>query len=226
MQIWFFFNAGIGGDGVANLFEQSSNVTSFDATAEDPIDYWRVHRFVDRSPKFYAPTPDANECFRRGKRFDQSQNTLHPGYAYCVATDQNCVVTSHDVQLTDLLTSDLKDVFCKNQIKVLLTIDDYRKANINAAIKNLIPTVKFNNTTADHKNFDFVLDVDCIQSNWQYVEKFSQDIGIKLDYQAYLEYQDILKGNKTFLTNNFQVEEYVSCMQNESITYKLVNTWQ
>ena len=163
MQIWFFFIPGVGGDGVANLFEQSSDVISFDATVEDPIDYWRVHRFVDSSPKFYAPTPDANECFRSRKRFDQNQNTLHPGYAHCVSTDQHCIVTSHDVQLTDLHASDLKDVFCKNQIKVLLTIDDYRKADINAAIKNLSPTVKVSNATVDHKNFDFVLDVNRIQ---------------------------------------------------------------
>ena len=227
MQIWFFFNPGTGGDGVANLFEQSSDIVSFDATAEDPVDYWRVHRFVDGSPKFYAPTPDANECFRSGKRFEQIQNTLHPGYARCVASDQNCIVASHDVHLTNLLASDLQDVFCKNQIKVLLTTSDHHKANINAAIKNLRPTVKFNSAPEiDCKIFDFVLDVDRIQTDWQYVKKFSQDTGIKLDYQSYLEYQDILIGNKTFLANNFQIEEYVSCIQNESVTYKLVNTWQ
>jgi len=227
MQIWFFFNPGVGGDGVANLFERSTNVVSFDATTENPIDYWRVHRFVDGSPKFYAPTPDVNGCFRTGQSFNQSSNKLNHGYAQCVLTDQNCVVTSHDVQLQSLDKSDCYDIFCKNQIKVLLTLDDTHRVRVNASIKNLLPVLSKSVYPAVNTGmFDLVLDVDRIQSDWNYVKKISQDIGVELTHQTYLEYQDILKGNKTFLTNNFQIEEYVSCVQNDTITYKLIDIWQ
>jgi len=224
MQIWFFFNPGVGGDGVANLFERSNNVVSFDATTNDPIDYWRVHRFVDSSPKFYAPIPDVNGCFRACQYFNQSSNKLNPGYVQCVLTSQNCIVTSHDVQLQALNNSDCRDIFCKNQIKVLLTLDNDNKAKINASTKNLLPVLsKSVYPKVDFSMFDIVLDVDRIQTNWQYVKKISQDIGFELNYQTYFEYQDILRGNKTFLTNNFQIEEYTSCIQNNNITYKLVD---
>jgi hypothetical protein len=227
MQIWFFFNAGAGGDGVANLFEQSNNVVSFDATAEDPIDYWRVHRFVNGSPKFYAPIPDVNHCFRSGQHFDQTKNQLAPGYKNCISTKQTCIVTSHDVTLKALSKSDCQNIFCKDQIKVLLTLDNRAQVNLNSATKNLLPNlIDAQSPTVDQTLFDFVLDVEKINSDWQYVYNFSLKAGIDLDYQKYAEYQDILKGNKTYLKNNFQVEEYVSCIANKQITYTLINVWQ
>ena len=227
MQIWFFFNPGVGGDGVANLFERSENVVSFDASESDSIDYWRVHRFVDNSPKFYAPTPDSNGCFRSGRRFCQTQNELHPGYVDCVSSGKNCVVASHDVWLQALAESDCQSIFSKDQVKVLLTVDDQYKADVSAATKNLkSKLIRSTYPAIDHSNFDFVLNVDRIQTDWEYVFEFSQAIGIDLRYQTYLEYQDLLKGNKTYMVNNFQVEEYVSCIHNEDISYKLVGVWQ
>jgi len=227
MQIWFFFNAGTGGDGVTNLFEQSSNVVSFDSTAEDPIDYWRVHRFVDSCPKFYAPAPDVNSCFRSRQHFDQTKNQLSPGYKNCIATNQTCVVASHDVTLKALYKSDCQDIFCKDQIKVLLTLDNQAQVNLNSATKNLLPNlINVQAATFDQTLFDFVLDVEKINSDWLYTQEFSRIVGLDLDYQKYVEYQDILKGNKTYLKSNFQVEEYVSCIANNQITYKLIDVWQ
>ena len=162
MQIWFFFDAGTGGDGIANLFERSSNVTSIDGL----INYWRVHRIVDKKIKFYAANPDVNGCFRSVEHFDNKKNQLDPGYVSCVTTNKNCIITSHDVTLTALYNSDCQDIFCKDQIKVLLTLTDQNKSKINAAIKNLCAelngSVTFN--TVDHSMFDIVLDVDKIQT--------------------------------------------------------------
>jgi hypothetical protein len=224
MQIWFFFDAGTGGDGIANLFERSSNVTSIDGL----INYWRVHRIVDKKIKFYAANPDVNGCFRSVEHFDNKKNQLDPGYVSCVTTNKNCIITSHDVTLTALYNSDCQDIFCKDQIKVLLTLTDQNKSKINAAIKNLCAelneSVTFN--TVDHSMFDIVLDVDKIQTDWQYVYDFSQSVGLDLDFQDYLEYQDLLKGNKTYMVNNFQVEEYESTICQNNITYRLIDVWQ
>lgn len=224
MQIWFFFDAGTGGDGVANLFEKSSNVTSIDG----PINYWRVHRIVDKKIKFYAVNPDVNGCFRSVEHFDKEKNQLDPGYVSCLNANKNCIITSHDVRLTALYNSDCQDIFCKDQIKVLLTSADQSKSKINAAIKNLCAklneSVTFN--TVDHSMFDIVLDIDKIQTEWQYVHDFSQSVGLDLDFHQFVEYQDLLKGNKTYMVNNFQVEEYESTMHQDNITYRLINIWQ
>lgn len=224
MQIWFFFDAGTGGDGVANLFERSSNVTSIDG----PINYWRVHRIVDKKIKFYAVNPDINGCFRQEKHFDKEKNQLDPRYVSCVNANKNCIITSHDVRLTALYKSDCQDIFCKDQIKVLLTLSDQTKSKINASIKNLCAELyqSASRKTVDHSMFDIVLDVDKIQTDWQYVCNFTQLVGLDLEFQQYLEYQDLLKGNKTYMVNNFQVEEYESTINQDNVTYRLIGTWQ
>jgi hypothetical protein len=224
MQIWFFFDAGTGGDGIANLFERSSNVTSINGL----INYWRVHRIVDKKIKFYAVNPDVNGCFRSVEPFDKEKNQLDPGYVSCVTTNKNCIITSHDVTLTALYNSDCQDIFCKDQIKVLLTLADQNKSKINAAIKNLCAELdqSATNNSVDHSVFDIVLDIDKIQSDWQYVYNFSQSVGLDLDFQKYLEYQDLLNGNKTYMVNNFQVEEYESTVNQNNITYRLIDVWQ
>jgi hypothetical protein len=223
MQIWLFFQAGAGGDGVANLLERSKNVTPLDGETG----YWRIHRIVDGSVKFYAPTIDKFDCFRHNKAFDQSINQLDNRYVDIVNQDFNCVITSHDVSLNLLVNSDCQNILCKNQIKVLLTSNNTDIDAFKGATKNLLPTV-CSQTSIDYcpEQFDYVLDVDLVKTDWNYVDRFCKDIGLELDHREYLQYCDLLKGSRTFMANNFNVEEWVSTVNGTHITYKLVNTWQ
>jgi hypothetical protein len=112
MQIWIFFHAGSGGDGLANLLEQACNVVSIDG-----VKNWRIHRIVDGKVKFYAPYPDQRGCFRLKhlERFDHRNNCLVQGYLDAVQQKQHCIVTSHDVTLDYLHSSDCQDIFQQNK---------------------------------------------------------------------------------------------------------------
>lgn len=223
MQIWLFFQAGAGGDGVANLFERSNNVVPIDGETG----YWRIHRTVDRNVKFYAPTIDSIGCFRNNQHFDQNSNKLVAGYLDIVNQNLNCVVTSHDTALDLLENSDCQEIMCKNQIKILLVSNNSKIDTVNSATKNLLPTVgSYVDPVLYPEKFDYVLDVDLVKSDWTYVDNFCKNIGIELPHCEYLQYCDLLLGNKTFMTNNFNVEEWESTINKTHITYKLVDIWQ
>ena len=141
--------------------------------------------------------------------------------------NQNCVVASHDVTLKALLESDCQDVLCRNQIRVLLDTQDDYKCMIDSATKNLSPMFfKSTSQPIDRTKFDIVLDISKVQTDWEYVSSFCNKLKLDLDAEQYNQYQDLLKGNKTYMTNNFGVEEYTSKIVGNSITYTLVNTWQ
>jgi hypothetical protein len=76
MQIWIYFDPGSGGDGFANLLERSRTITPFDQNDRP----WRIDRFVDNCPKFWAPTVDTNGCFRTGRPFNTKDNKLNQNY--------------------------------------------------------------------------------------------------------------------------------------------------
>jgi hypothetical protein len=223
MQIWIFFQAGTGGDGIANLLERSNNVTPLDGVTE----YWRIHRIVDGGVKFYAPNIDNNGCFRFNQPFDQTNNKLSDAYVDIVNQNLNCVVTSHDTSLELLTASDCQNILTNNQIKVLVTSTDHNHAAIMTATKNLAPFIKPRlESTFDLTKFDYVLDADLVKTNWEYLNSFCKDVGLDLDHAQYLQYLDLLKGNKTFMKNNFNVEEWISTINGPQVTYSLVSVWQ
>jgi hypothetical protein len=224
MQIWLFFQAGTGGDGVANLFEKSKNITPVDGVT----DHWRIHRIVDNDIKFYAPTIDNFECFRKHQSFKESENKLKDEYVDIVNQNLNCVITSHDVTLDLLLNSDCQDVLLKNQIKVLLTDKCSATATKKFATKNLLPMLPQNmpQPVLCPEKFDYILDVNLVKTDWNYVKTFCNRVNLDLYKNEYLQYCDLLSGNKTYMSGNFGIEEWVSNVSGDQITYELVNTWQ
>lgn len=222
MQLWLFFYAGSGGDGIANLFERSNNVTPIDKIKN----YWRVHRIVDNSIKFFAPAPDQNYCFRSKRPFKLSENQLNPQYLECIDQNLNCVVTSHDVSLNCLKNSDSQDILCKNQVKVYLKSNDFEKIAEMGMKKNLrAAPIHFSEIIDSFDQFDYVLDVDRIKTDWQYVKDFCNQINFELNYDQYLQYQDLLAGNRTFMNDLYNIQEYTSRIENNMTVYELTNMW-
>ena len=138
MQVWIYFQPGVGGDGIANLLEQSQTVVSIDSNP--PV--WRLHRYVDGELKFWAPTIDQLHCFRRDQPFKVSNNMLSQRYVELVKSNQNIVVTSHDIFLKNLRLSDEQHILEFNQVKVLITTQNPKQAMMS----NLKKTF-FNNLT-------------------------------------------------------------------------------
>ena len=124
MQIWIYFLPGTGGDGIANLLEHSQNVTTIDHNlcvhATPNMQFWRVDRFVDNQPKFWAPTIDQLHCFRQNQKFDKTKNYLSNSYINLINSNATTIITSHDCSFQNFYNSDCVDIFTKNQIKILL----------------------------------------------------------------------------------------------------------
>jgi hypothetical protein len=224
MQIWLFFQPGVGGDGIANLLEQSTNIVPIDGE----FDHWRIHRIVDNSIKFYAPNIDEIGCFRHKQSFKNTNNQLKKEYVDIVNQNSNCVVTSHDTSLKCLLNSDCLDILLKDQIKVLLTSTrDPWLDVITATTKNLLPTlptVDISTPTTYPEKFDYTLDVDKFKTDWNYVKHFCKEVNLDLCESEYLHYRNLLSCNKTYFKDHSGIEQWESTIDGTRITYKLVNS--
>lgn len=221
MQIWIYFQPGVGGDGFASLLERAHQVERFDNYQQD----WRIHRFVDNLPKFYAPWVDVKGCFRRPKRFDSSDNSLLESYVDCVLQNRVIICTSHDVGLKFLNTNDYSDILLRNQVKILLTSSDRRLAQYQAIIKNLMPatvdSIGFIPQQYNLDQFDHVLDVDLIQNDWTYVEQICKNLGLDLEQAEYQAYQEILAGSARF--DHVGIERYQSSVVDGCFHYNKIN---
>lgn len=205
MQIWIYFEPGAGGDGVANLFEHSNNVLTVDhdkCVHASPVkQYWRVDRVVDNRPKFWAPCPDKLHCFRHGNKFDKNVNLLSDTYIDLVMSDANIIVTSHDCSLRNLEHSDHREIFTKNQVKILLQSTNRYLLLKNAFEKNLKVYSQHSliNSRADVQvkleKFDHVINVDNLLSSWDSVKNFTKSIGLDLSQQFFDEFRSIQTGS-------------------------------
>ena len=224
MQIWVYFQAGVGGDGFANLLEHAQNVRPFDL---DDKQFWRVHRIVNNQIKFYAPTIDQHGCFRNHQPFCLDTNQLSDTYTSTIEQQLTTVVMSHDVNLTNIYNSDCQEILTKNQIKVLVTTNNLYEAAYNVCIKNLLPELIPNEafvTVDDVAKFDYVLNIQQIQQSWDYVNNFCTEIGLALDKSQYLMYKQILKADMSII-KNFDLDEYSVEQLGKKLVYQKIKTW-
>lgn len=218
MQIWLFFEAGTGGDGIANLIEHAPQMRTLDVGKPQ----WRVHRIVDGAVKFFAPAIDRKHCFRNGKPFDQTNNSLSLDYLDIVNTGNNCVVTSHDISLNLLTASDCKQIFTKNQLRVLVKTNDKNKAMFNSCTKNLQPILKEPyKTVTDPMAFDWVIDPDQLNQDFDTANEFFEFANLTLDPEIYHQYQQVRKGNREYFPYMHNVQEYTSSVDGNKISYTL-----
>lgn len=200
MQIWIYFQPGAGGDGFANLIEQCKQITKFD----DHCSPWRIHRFVDNQPKFFAPAIDLNHHFRQHPegRFSLQNNELVQSYVDCVLQNKNIVCTSHHVELLFSKVHDCQEILTKDLIRVLITCSDTKHSWHLATIKNLsttaVESILDKPLIVDLNQYDYVLEIDQIHSDWNYVQKFCRDVDLELSESAYRDYQAILAGSTKF----------------------------
>lgn len=223
MQIWVYFIAGAGGDGFANLLEHASNVETIDS--DRAFKHWRVQHWVDNSPKFWASDVDGIRCFRNNQSFKLSNNYLKRNYVKLVNAGITTICTSHDIRFNALTQSDCQDILCRDQIRVLLTHNDYAEANRIARIKNLIAdTVGINplKTPIDHSQYDYVLNINDIQQDWSVVDQFCQQVGLQLDQQYYNEYRQIQQGSGELLSygTKYLPKKYQTITKDGITTYR------
>ena len=217
MQIWIYFLPGAGGDGFANLLEHADNVETLDSD-QDPK-RWRIHRFVDDQPKFYANPIDNLRCFRNDRPFLAAENHLRPNYVRLVENNITTVCTSHDVTKKYLHSSDSRDILEHNQVSVFLYHDSYRNCVYQAALKNLEPRLPPDvgdnyypiKQKIDINQFDFVLNIAHLQSGWNVVNDFCNSVGLNLSEEKFDEYSRLQAGDDSWCNHsNFQPKRYRS----------------
>ena len=217
MQIWIYFLPGAGGDGFANLLEYADNVEILDSD-QDPK-RWRVHRFVDDQPKFYANPVDDLRCFRNNRPFLAAENHLRPNYVRLVENNITTVCTSHDVTKKYLFSSDSRDILEHNQVSVFLYHDSYRNCVYQAALKNLEPRLPPDvddnyypmRIKIDYNQFDFVLNIAHLQSDWRVVNNFCNSVGLNLSEEKFNEYSKLQAGDDSWCNHsNFRPRRYRS----------------
>ena len=217
MQIWIYFVPGAGGDGFANLLEYADNVETIDSD-QDPK-RWRVHRFVDDQPKFYANPIDNARCFRNNRPFLSAENQLRNNYVRLVENGIPTVCTSHDVTKRNLHNSDQRDILEHNQVSVFLYHDSYRTCVYQAALKNLEPRLPPMisddyypmRIKIDFDQFDFVLNIANLQSDWRAVDEFCNSVGLKLAKERYEDYSKLQAGDDSWCKHsNFRPKRYRS----------------
>jgi hypothetical protein len=224
MQIWIYFISGAGGDGFANLLECADNVEHFDS--DRAFKLWRVQHWVDGSPKFWSPTIDHHtiRCFRNGLPFKLSNNYLKRNYVKIVNSGINTICTSHDIRFAALDRSDMQDILKRDQVRVLLTCDDYIHANHRARVKNLIKDtvgVDLLMDPIDHSQFDYVLNINDVQRDWSAVEKFCQQVELDLDRKYYDQYCQIQQGSGELLSysSKYLPKKFTTSIQDGMTTY-------
>lgn len=223
MQVWIYFQPGVGGDGIANLLEKAQTVVSIDSNP--PV--WRLHRYVDGELKFWAPAIDKLHCFRRNQPFVVSDNVLSHRYVELIKSNQNIVVTSHDIFLKNLRQSDEKHILEFDQVKVLVTTQNPKQAMASNLKKTLEPfTLKKLDQEfdwyleqykkIDHANFDMVIYSDDVQKNTDAIRNLCDKLSWNLDSEYHTNYMDLITGKII----NLDVDQYVSKITNNgSITY-------
>lgn len=206
MIVWVFFEGGAGGDSVANLLEHASNAVSIDGEL-----MWRIHRYVDRKVKFWAPNlPDAADRSNTVSKL----TARHIDIAN--RDDQYLIVTSHDLQFKNVfLNGILPD---KKHIKLLVTRNSLLEQEIDFNIKNL---VEFDQQSIKapapcrYNNMNAILNVDKI-SNWEYTRSIVEKIGLVLTHQDFTHYRKIVTGEIVYHTPG--IEHYKSYIDNTGLT--------
>lgn len=205
MIVWVFFQPGSGGDGFANLLEQSLNVVPLDGNKQ-----WRIHRYVDSKVKFWAP----NLCNGEHRNNTAEQLTNYQ-LEIANSNDQYLVITSHDVELKKTFQ---KNILPENKhIKILLT-----SKNIgDARIKNLIEFNQSLNSQVLEKinNIDpsnFTMQLDAIPNSWEDIKKLVENFGLDLSEEDFIHYKKIVSGEVLYTTPG--IEYYKSVIDPDNIT--------
>lgn len=207
MIVWIFFMPGSGGDGFANLLEQSSSVVTLDG-----IKTWRIHRYVDGKAKFWAP--NLQNTPRRINTVDQ---LTAEQIEIANSNTQHLVITSHDTQLVRTFQNDtLPD---DKHIKVLLLSKDFNEGLHVGMRKNLIefdlsaPII--HQQPSVRSEMDFVLYIDEITDSWEYNKQFANNIGLSISQSDFEYYKKLVSGELLHTTPG--IEYYNSSIGADNI---------
>lgn len=207
MIVWIFFEPGTGGDGFANLLEQSLNVVPLDGNKQ-----WRIHRYVDSKVKFWAPNLQNNSF-----RVNTVEKLTKKQIDIANSNDQFLIITSHDLTLKNVFQ---KSVLPDNKhIKILLTSNNIKEQRVTSQIKNLIEfnSAIINGVSINNVNLlNFDLHLDTIPDDWNNFKNLVDNIGLNLPKEEFDHYKKIVSGEVLYTTPG--IEYYKSVIDVDNIT--------
>jgi hypothetical protein len=199
MQFWIFFEAGVGGDGFANLIEHANNVTS----ADEEIG-WRIHNEFT-AVKFYGANWTTDPIPFRNQKVNADQVIINPNYVRLINQKQNTVLCAHPTPYREQIdTSQFKELVQKDQVKIHLysTNTDRVKSDLIAKLPGIeIPDnwqnniIKIINKELARTDYALHIDIERAWTDWKYLSSCLASVGIDLDKVYYDKYLNII--NKT-----------------------------
>jgi len=219
MQIWLFFHGGAGGDSLANLLEHCRGVKPFDG-----LHRWRVHRYVDKDVKFWAPCVDVSCGLRQGQPFRCHSDQLHSNYMHLIAQGHTTVVTSHDLQQTAINDSDLRQILTQDRVVIWVRARDERAGYRRACLKNLkmvtpqdiqVAARYLHEINRDfEKIYQHQIYFDDIFESWAACDRFVQELGLELDEKIWQDWRQVCLGQRVI--HGKKIKHFVTFQDQDS----------
>ena len=193
MQYWIIYQAGVGGDGFANLLEHGSNVLPADGVLE-----WRVHYRIQEHIKFYSC-----KWAQEPKPFRQPgvrNSVLNPHYVEYVQSEQNTVIPVHYCYWDDYLQFEHKQIITSNQCKIHLYSSNPGRAFRDVFVKNRRDAKPehyqgyCNEIKKELKRSQYQchIDIEQVWRSWSYLEEKLNEIGIEIKREVYDQYMELI----------------------------------
>jgi len=208
MQYWILYQAGVGGDGFANLLEHANNI--FPADGEEQ---WRIHYkdgrygILDRPVRFYQAHWAFDPIPFRLPTLTKS-TVLNPVYVDLIEQQKNTVITAHHNYFN--LINKFEHQHIVTQYQIIINLYSDRVQRVYRDLKEKRPEsitiigdlTKFTNlfqtiNLKESNRSDYVIHIDIEQAwrDWPYLNNCLTKLGIDLDkkfYDYYLTYIDNL----------------------------------
>lgn len=193
MQYWIIYQAGIGGDGFANLIEHASNITPADKVLE-----WREHYRINHKIKFYSCA-----WAQEPKPFRQPgicNAVLNAEYVNLVTQRKNTVIPVHYYYWNDIDYFEHKNTVTQDQIKIHLYSSNLQRAFTDAFVKNKleIDHNKFSGyceqiaSELKRSQYDCHIDIEQVWDSWNYLEQILGKLDITLSKDVYRQYMELI----------------------------------
>lgn len=190
MQYWIVYSGGVGGDGFSNLLEHADNVVPADGNLT-----WRIDDSCQERVKFYGPKWTNDPIPFRFSNVGLDRTWIHPAYLDIVNNNLNTVIPTHYAYFKDIDRSPLKPILTKNQVLVHLYSTNFERVRSDFLIKNKENPATVNphmeamiqlqmNSSAYHCQ----IDIERAWTQWNYLSKILDDLGIKLQKTYYDQY--------------------------------------
>ena len=194
MQYWIIYQAGVGGDGFANLLEHCAEVRPADDCLE-----WRRHYEINGKTKFYSCAWANDPKPFRYK--DLGFSDPNPVYLKLVQQNEHTVIPVHYFYWTLIDQYPYKNIVTRNQILIHLYSSIPQRAFVDAHQKNKLPIpdeiqreryIDSIKKELERSDYHYHVDIERVWRDWHYLETLLSTWQITLKESIYRKYLEMV----------------------------------